>query len=414
DDAFEAEYVELLAAKTENFETTNTEYPFQGYYYPVRLNDTYGLLLDCSVNDVTQAQPSKCFAALKAEIERRLNGQTATIGQTWMISGWLPNSNKKSPEEIAQACYQALMPGSNWEHDLDGKGQFLGANIFELSRYRLVMKEGFTDATNIASLQENQHVIIVLYPDEATATNEAHRFYYDWMRLFSYRHKILWAYGQSRLLKETIKNYFVTVEDSGKSIGKASYQREELSKFRKTLAVVQDTLNKYTIDLNKLDFQGRTIDINLNNYVNRLERIETKAKVETELKFLSKFSKLVTEKYLQQIKKDTENLERGLRLLENTINAIRSRVEVDKAERDRNFQNTVTIIGMGWTVGSFVASLDKLGKDPKDPVRLLLTNSQLVPKPWLDPAVPLVYTLSVAIVAATLTWLVRRLWPRSS
>ncbi|MFP4415404.1 MAG: hypothetical protein ACOCXU_06860, partial [Coleofasciculus sp.] len=84
--------------------------------------------------------------------------------------------------------------------------------------------------------------------------------------------------------------------------------------------------------------------------------------------------------------------------------------ELDKAERDRNFQDTVAVIGVGWTVGSFVASLDKLGEDKQDPIRLLISNSQLVPKPWVEPAIPLTYTLTVAFFAALVTWLIRRFW----
>jgi hypothetical protein len=405
DSYFEDEYVELLS-KPNFFETSGEPYPFQGYYYPVRLADTYGLLLDCSVNNQIEPQPVECFKELKAEIERRLNGQTATIGQTWMVSGWLPQSEAK-PEDIAKACYRALMPGSNWEQDIEGQGQFLGATIFELSRYRLVMTEGTASLKTIHNIQENQHVIIILYPDKATAEKSA-RFYSDWMRLFDYRHKILWAYGQSRLLKQTIKNYFTTIEEDRQSINLSQPKEREFEKCRKILIRVQEALNNYTIDLNRLEFQNRTIDINLSNYKKRLERIEEKAG--GKLEFFEKFTKLVTDKYQLQITKDSENLERGMKLLENTISAVRSRVEVAKAERDRNFQDAIAILGVGWSVASFLPSPDKLSENANDPVRMFLTQSPLPPT-WVKPAIPLVYKVSVALVAAALAWLLIRLWP---
>ncbi len=405
DSYFEDEYVELLT-KPNLFETSSKPYPFQGYYYPVRLGDTYGLLLDCSVNNQTEPQPAECVKELKAEIEQRLNGQTATIGQTWMVSGWLPQSEAK-PEDIAKACYKALMPGSNWEQDIEEQGQFLGATIFELSRYRLVMTEGTASLKTIHNIQENQHVIIILYPDKATAEKSA-RFYSDWMRLFDYRHKIFWAYGQSRLLKQTIKNYFTTIEEDRQSINLSQPKEREFEKCRKTLIRVQDALNNYTIDLNRLEFQNRTIDINLSNYKKRLERIEEKAGGKLEL--FEKFTKLVTDKYQLQITKDSENLERGMKLLENTISAVRSRVEVAKAERDRNFQDAIAILGVGWSVASFLPSPDKLSENANDPVRIFLTQSPLPPA-WIKPAIPLVYKVSVALVAAALAWLLIRLWP---
>jgi hypothetical protein len=143
DTYFEDEFLTLLANKNGGytvFENQVESHLFKGYYYPVRLNDMYGLLLDCSVEDKKETQSAKCFKELRAEIERRLNNQPATIGQTWMISGWLPQPEATPPEDIAKACYQALMPGLKWEQDIQGKGQFLGASIFELSRKRAVFR----------------------------------------------------------------------------------------------------------------------------------------------------------------------------------------------------------------------------------------------------------------------------------
>ncbi|MFB2979855.1 hypothetical protein [Microseira sp. BLCC-F43] len=58
-----------------------------------------------------------------------------------MISGSLPQTDAKNPEYIAKYCYKALRHDTNWKQDLEGQGMFLGATIFELSRYRLVIKE---------------------------------------------------------------------------------------------------------------------------------------------------------------------------------------------------------------------------------------------------------------------------------
>ncbi|NER31443.1 MAG: hypothetical protein F6J89_28465, partial [Symploca sp. SIO1C4] len=441
DTVFEDDYIELLP-KIKKFETSSETYPLEGYYYPVRLNDMYGLLLDCSVNNQTEAQPAASFKKLKAEIEQRLNHQPATIGQTWIISGWLPQSEANSPENIAKDCYKALMPGSSWERNLEGQGQFLGAKIFELSHYRLVIPEA-ESTTTIQTIQENQHVIIILYPDKATAEKSA-RFYHHWLRLFSYRHKVLWAYAQSRLLKRTIKNRYYEIEEDKQSISqnKTNYQQEKLSDL---LRGVQDSIKAYTIELYQLEFQGGIIEINLSNYQKRLERIQERLpvveeKTEDNLSFLDKFTKLVKDKYLLQIAKDSENLKRILKLQEDTINAVRSRVEVAKAQRDRNFQDAIAILGVGWTVASFVPSPDDLsetlilynpplsgelqevnspiycpnrGSDSSSPAfstppaspgigAFLICKS---PEPWIKPAIEVTHKLSVALVAAALAWL---------
>jgi hypothetical protein len=185
DNDFETEYTELLPkAKVQKFENIREANSLAGYYYPVRIGDTYGLLVDCSVENQTSPQPAECFKELKQEIEQnQLKGELANIGQTWMISGWMPQGTEKSPEEIATACYKSLIPEGNWEQDIDGKGKFLGADIFELSRYRLVIKQGQSVASSIQDVQNSWHIIIIIYPNKETAEKAAN-FYFEWLPLF--------------------------------------------------------------------------------------------------------------------------------------------------------------------------------------------------------------------------------------
>ncbi|MBD2184274.1 hypothetical protein [Aerosakkonema funiforme] len=412
DSDFEAEYVELLVKpKHKRFVSNEEPYPVEGYYYPVRLGDTYGLLVDCSVNNQTDPQPAECFAALKADIEqKRLNNQVATIGQTWMISGQVPNADNYSIENLAKACYQALMPGLSWEQDLEDKGQFLGANIFELSRYRVKISESTTSATSIQDIQENLHVIIILYPHEDAARKGA-KFYYDWIRLFYYRHKILWCYGQSRLLKQSLRKYLAIIQNSIKFYRKGNKRELNLKQISYQLELVQETLNPYSIELTYLDFQIHAIDINLGNYKKRLETIAKKAGADSELEFMQEFSALAENKYLLQITKDSDNLKLGLSLIDSAINTLRSRVEVDEAERDSIFQNAVAILGVGFGAITLFGDLPPEGVD--DAVTHIVGNSLHVPEPWVQPTTTFVYNLGITILAGALTWLVIRFWPRS-
>lgn len=75
--------------------------------------------------------------------------------------------------------------------------------------------------------------------------------------------------------------------------------------------------------------------------------IKEKTGGNNQLDFLEKFSELANKKYLPQITKDIENMQLGLQLLEDTINATRSRIEVEKSERERNFQELVAVAGAG-------------------------------------------------------------------
>jgi len=378
--------------------------PVDGYYYPVRLGDTYGLIVECTFQDKTQVRLPTEFAILKAEIQQRLQDKTATISQSWIISGYLPRSTT-TPEEIediAEACYQALMPELKWEQEKDGKGYFLGATIFELSSQRLAKKIVKTQGEETEIVIQDSHVIIILYPNESSLNLSA-KFYSDWMRLFYYRHKILWAYGQSQTLSGSIKIDFSQIQSISNSI--TSTTAPHLNYLRQALSDIQKILNNYTQKLSILDFQAQTIDTNLMNYQKRLEVINQKTKAQTisntELNFLAEFIKLVTEKYLPQIKQETESFERGLKLLENNNNAIRSRVEVERLKSDRNFQDIVAVVGsVTVTVG--------LLKEGKSECKFLLKIPQ-VPKD--KPSLcdyTLFYGIVVGICVGFLVWWLRK------
>ena len=457
DTAFESEYRELLANKIEKF--PDSDKPFEGYYYPVRINDTYGLLLACSFPNDTTPHPASCFAKLKAKIEEKLNGQLATLGQTWLIFAHLDNPNNK-PEEIAKNCCQALNIGLNWERDLEGQGHLLGGTLFELQRYQLLMQESrqrIAPAPTLEQIQQSQHLIIALFPD-ATAAKKAAAFNFDWLRLFSYRHKILWGYAQSRHLKQQLKQDSTKIRAFAGNINSV-----DLKELRRTVVKSQKILPQYSINLNALGSQNRTIEINLLNYNRRLitiaehlSTIQTKAGDKSinkflpngvvswlqaasrlsigtnqtallaqlanwqhpcDLKFLEKFSDEVAKKYQLQAQKDYENLSLDLQLLQDLINSSRAITEIDQAERDRTFQNTVAILGAGLAAGSFVASI--AGQFPgagetqaaealKYPVASLLSHLG-VPKPWLVPTTSMAISLGVAIAFGSLTALVIKL-----
>jgi len=361
DNRFEAEYIRLLDQQQQTeaqFEDTTKCY--KGYYYPVCINDAYGLLVDCSINDKSASQRAKCFAELKEEIqENRLQGQQPTIGQTWMISGWLPEGSEKTPAEMASACYAALMGTQRWENDLQGQGKLMGADIFELSKYRIVMKEDATREATIQDIQDNHHVIIIIYPDRETA--ELAGFFYDgWMRLFLYRHKVLWNYGQSRILKHELKSQFSQIEKVESDIKKGLAKGREIDLLNEKFYDLQGSFDRYIKFLRTLDLLKGAIDINLKNYqiaqiAQKNKALKLKAEAETELEFLDIFIADFKDKYLQQIIKDRSNMWTGMKLLQEVIKATESSVAVEKVKRDKNFQELLTDLGVGWAVGSFLA-----------------------------------------------------------
>ncbi|MBD2441574.1 hypothetical protein [Nostoc sp. FACHB-110] len=380
DPDIEIEYLELTPNKEIDFLSHNKA--LAGYYYPVRLNDTYGLQIDCSINNQTEPQPVKSFRILKEEIEQRLNPELKPIGQTWMVSGSQPENSSQNPEDIAKDCYYSLFKNTAWQPN---KGSFLDGNIFEISH---------SETTN----NHEHHVIIAIYPNQDIA-KQAAEFYKDWMGLFCYRSKMEWAYLQSRLVKESLLNHYKQIEENRKitTLINSKQEKQNITISRKILNNIDIILQQYTIDLLNLSFQKQIIEINLSNYQIRLAEIKRKAGQNNQLDFFEKFSELATKKYIPQITKDIENMQLGLQLLEDTINATRSRIEVEKAERDRNFQELVAATGAGIATASLVRETAKDCKDIFQQVRFSCNY-------------PFLSSLMVGVIVGFVVWWLRKRW----
>jgi hypothetical protein len=370
----EVEYLELLPKdRFKHFKTDK----LQGYYYPVRLNDTYGLQIDCSINNQTDPQSVNYFSSLKAEIELRLNQQPITLGQAWVLSGWLPENSPQNPETIAKDCYKTFSKDADWQRDFQGEGNFFGGKIF----YLLF---GKTPVLILVYPQQNAQKVADLYP--------------DWMGLFCYYSKINWSYDQSRFIKKSILDYYQKVEGDRQKITKYEPPKVgyQLNDYKQSIERVQQEIKQYSVDLLGLSFQKQVIEINLGNYETRLDFIQKKLDANSQIDFFQKFTDLVTKKYIVQIDKDSENMQIGLRLLEDNINAVRGGIELVKAERDRSFQEFVAVVGAGIAGVSFAKG--------EENCKVIFSQTPQFCK------APVFFSLLVFVIAAGLTWLIRRKW----
>ncbi|MGL4503926.1 MAG: hypothetical protein ACRCU2_32995 [Planktothrix sp.] len=483
DTIFETEYYELLAPnKPPIKQFPETDLPYEGYYYPVRLNDTYGLLVACSRQETTQSfEIPTIIPELKSKLDKKLPRPDSllhegTLGQTWMLLAHVPESLTPDYEQIAKECYEELAPKikggkeANWDRDLQGQGCLMGGVLFELGQYKNQLKESPkhpsrrrpVNQTIIPSIQEisqSYHIVIALYPN-AQSAKKAAELNFSWMRIFCYRHKILWAYSQSRYLKHELKKNYKDIQQYINSFRKENENVSNLNKLRKSLFRAENLLSNYAIDLKYFADQIRTIEINLINYQRRVELVNDLAKNDYSLplsssafstyiellisqinspefeailerwagrqapgnlKFLENFSTTVQEKYLLQALKDYDSLSPGLNLLEDLINSIRGITELDQAQRDRNFQATVGVVGIGFALGALFASIsghfptaynDKYVIDiATSPVGSRLLNWG-IPEPWLAPSVSALISLGVSvgfILVASLSWVLIKL-----
>ncbi|MGB5959296.1 MAG: hypothetical protein WBG73_01455, partial [Coleofasciculaceae cyanobacterium] len=282
----DVEVLELLETKVRKFHPT-----LDGYYYPLQVGDSYALLVDYSgkldangkSNDQEQNLADQPYKNLKQEIVQRLNQQTGTIGQTWLAWGQL-TSNKTDDEieKIAQNCYTQLVSNYNWERDFIGKGNLLGGTVFELwyrpNNLGLTGKE-FWDKFRT----ESHHILIWLFPHNQTLAETkrcVQKSYQDFLRLFEYRHKIVWSYYQSREQKANIKKEYIEIQPSINQIRQLPTQLKtnklDINQFQITLTNNFINLADYTTELSALENQNQTIQVNLENYKYRLDNIEKK------------------------------------------------------------------------------------------------------------------------------------------
>lgn len=352
-----SDYIELLGTGQDFTDD------WDGYYYAVKIGDTYALQVDCSGKILPDPQKflpqdiSK-LKEIKDEINNKTHKQPATIGQSWLIWGQL-TSNDQSFLETAKNCYQTLdlFPKPNWENDLKNQGEILGAICYEL--WRVPPDNG--------NLEQNYHLMIYLFPYRPDNSVQvagqimSQKLYPNFLQLFRFRNKIIWSYYQSRQLKAQLKQVSPHLQTSIVHLPKQVQENQiNLTNLQQNLA---DNLTIYSIYadfLSKIEDQEHTLKYNLINYQKRLQKIanlDSQHPSANTLEFLETFSDFAIEKYLPQVEADRSSFNVGLRLLENTIKTIEGIINIEQTKSEQTLAVTVGIAGLGLAVSGITATI---------------------------------------------------------
>ncbi|HBK20996.1 MAG TPA: hypothetical protein DDZ60_00330, partial [Planktothrix sp. UBA10369] len=253
---WKTEFVELLTEECEFTETLNLPPEYEGYYYPVQLSDTDALMVDCSVSDKeSNTSIQEIITLKKIIVDQVLNYQGGSLGQTWLISGILPSDldikmGSDDVKNLAQKCYNLLVGKElDCQEEPEGEGQLLGGRFFEWN------PDNLNDTPQKAPYnleQKNPHVIIILYPN-LTAIENAAELIDHWMQLFCHRHKILWAYVKSRVVKRDLEAKFVEVQSYVKEFKTLGYEGFTLSQLSKKVSDADNLFSDYAINLSYLE-----------------------------------------------------------------------------------------------------------------------------------------------------------------
>jgi hypothetical protein len=349
-----ADYIELLGKNN----SANFESPLDGYAYPVKMGDTYGVQFDLSGKigpEDTKFVPEEIdrLGWQKEKIISRVN-PPATIGQSWLVWGQL-TADDQDALTTAKNCYTKLnlFPNAKWDRDFQIAGKFLDADFYEL----------WLPPGDRGNIDQNYHVLICLFPCNGQSISDINKtvakLYPPLMRLFAYRNKVIWAYTQSRPLKASLKDCSGEIQQLvNQLIARVNAPKVDLKELQKKLVDFLTISSAYASYIIALQQQENIIKTNLENYDRRLETIGEKMGNDAEaFKFMAKFSEFVKEKYVWQMESDNRSLSASLRLLENAIQTIEGIIEIERAESDRTLNVTIAAAGVGIATSGVAASV---------------------------------------------------------
>jgi len=393
-------------------------YPFsfediKGFYQRIPLGETNNLLVSCFTKDENTCPDMATFlhkSLKKIEV-------TGNIGRTWLIFGYNDSWADKEREKVAKETYKAFT-NSPEEPNFIGGDYFLGGSLFEV----------WQQPKNWANSEENNDIILICICPNKSAMQKIADTYYDLRWLFYYRHKIIWAYRYSKIIRDLLEKEDLfprasTISAIKVATPELSLAEADLQQIKVDLHKNLVTLSKHTAGLEGLALQLQTLKTNLKNYQNRLEKIKTTASNEvgmTKLKLWEDFANSDALRYQEQIEHDYASLTPGLRVRERYIDTIRGIVEVTQAERDRRLERNIIIIGFGIgaasaaasAVSPFVETVSQLPtkkKNQKGDEILLPANA------WANFFLAFIISIAAGGFSAWLAWILwQKIWSKST
>lgn len=392
-------FVELLGDK----KYQPFPHPEDGYYYPVKVGDTYALLIDCSGEKEPRDKKGKgkAIAVLK-DIDTMVQAKLHTppsIGESWLVWGQLPIEGQDR-KKTAQDCLKhlSLFADFKWEKDLKGTGEFCGATFYDL--WRLPSDRG--------TLAHNRHLVICLFHPHASR-DKIKPLLTQFIQLFRFRNKVIWAYGQSRQLKSDMKQAAQVIQTIVKELPKQVQDGAvNLKRLQHYLADTLTILSTYANYLSRLEEQQHTLAANLQNYQRRLDKIAQFDKTNGDriIEVFREFADYATEKYQPQIESDIASLSAGLRLLENAIKTIEGIINLEQTKSDRALNLTVATVGTGLAVSGVTATVaTSYYQPPENTARIAFLKS---PALWMSLGIGAIAAGAIALLMALLPRLRRR------
>lgn len=287
-----------------------------GEIYPLRIHDTYAVDLTFRYRETVE------FAQL-----RSLNPADqlqSSLGKTLLLFAKPVNVPESAYQDFASQCVVALLAGTNDNPNLLSQGQLFGSPLFEYEN----------DQENP---RERVHILVWLncHPETLQCIGQSEA-YHALLTLLCCRHKILYAYHQSRQCNSTAWELYSQLEQKVEEL--VQPPEETLEQLKEWLKKIPQIAFEYAKYLRDIEDHYNTISDNAKNYASRLEKIQALSLPNDDLASLQNFLRHTCKPLQNQIKVDLRYLTPGQSLFQQMTDTIRGLVEVQQAERDRALQ----------------------------------------------------------------------------
>jgi len=367
----ESDYLELLQPEhllSFSAIPNGSSLQLRGEVYPLQIHDTY-------VVDITLRYPYSHveidqLAGLNPQGCLQIAQSNSLLGQTLVLFAQ-PEGKLYDIPAFTDDCLTAILPESDRKNYwLSAQGRFLGSPIVE---YR--------------NNQENPaqpHILIWLNCHPQTEPLEEEGDYYQLLiNLLCCRHKILYAYSQSRWCNQQARKLYRQLDAKAKGLQNLpSEPTQRLKQLKEWLTELSQTAFDYANHLRDLEIHRNTIETNNKNYQFWLKQLNVISLYkEDDLELLQQFISHNLEKFIGQINTDLSYILPSQQLFQQMIDTIRGIVETEQAESDRATESAaqkrqqrlellIAVVSTGLAVSGISSQVTS------EPVKTIITKNQ--------------------------------------
>lgn len=331
------------------FKTKRNNLDLQITLNPLKIHDTYAVDLTFSyLHSEVKLSDLSGLNLNKSLLPKNVN---ASLGQTLIFFARPIDKieDEKALQDFADACVTSLLSQQKKKElqiYCQNKGKLLGNPIFEYN--------------NDADSPEQQcHILVWLKTNPQSIQSETLReSYYPLMELLLCRSKIISVRNKAISCYQQARDKYPKLE---KIVGdfneiKNNDIASNLEKLQQWLIKLPDISFKYASDIRDLQTHKISIKTNIINYGLYLDTIK-KLHDEDNLEFLSTFSQLAQNTYIQQIDIDLAYLTPANEVFKQMIETIRGILETEQAKRDRSLEHKVQVLAFALGGGAIVSGV---------------------------------------------------------